>query len=116
MNIARSVAEQALQLDGADKSFRYVYDWLCSNVRYVHTAPGKKGYERLVSAMGALIDRQANCQGFADAIYLLCGLCGIACKYRCGRGEKRLHLWNAVCLNGQWQDVDASKGARMHRD
>ena len=95
-----------------EERFRCAYEWVCRNIRYVHTAPGQRGYERLVGAMGALQDRQANCQGFADVLYLLCGLCDIACEYRCGRGEKRLHAWNAVRLNGEWREVDASRGAR----
>lgn len=111
LGMARTIAADILLLDGEER-FRRVYDWVCRNVRYVHTAPGRKGYERLVCASGALLDGQANCQGFADMVYLLCGLCGIACEYRIGRGEKRLHVWNAVRINGEWRDVDASRGAR----
>lgn len=112
LEMARSIAADFLPLD-EEARFQRVYDWVCRNVRYVHTAPGQKGYERLVSAVGALLDSQANCQGFADVLYLLCGLCGIACEYRCGHGERRLHVWNAVRVNGVWREADASKGARL---
>lgn len=112
LEMARSVVAGFVMLDEEER-LQQVYSWVCRNVRYVHTAPGQKGYERLVSAKGALLDGQANCQGFADVLYLLCGLCGIACEYRCGRGERRLHVWNAVCINGTWREVDASKGARL---
>lgn len=112
LEIARGIAKDALRMDGEEACFRHVYDWICRNIRYVHTAPGQKGYERLVGSVDALLDRQANCQGFADVLYLLCGLCGIECQYRCGRGERRLHVWNAVCVDGVWREVDASKGAR----
>ena len=112
LEMARSIAADFLPLD-EEARFHRVYDWVCRNVRYVHTAPGQKGYERLVSAVGALLDGQANCQGFADVLYLLCGLCGIACEYRCGRGERQLHVWNAVRVNGVWREADASKGARL---
>ncbi len=112
LEVARSIAADFLPLD-EEARFYQVYGWVCRNVRYVHTAPGQKGYERLVSARGALLDGQANCQGFADAVYLLCGLCGIECEYRCGHGERRLHMWNAVRVNGVWQEADASKGARL---
>lgn len=111
LDMARGIAADCLTLD-AEERFRRVYDWVCAHVRYLHTAPGQKGYGRLVCASGALLDGQANCQGFADALYLLCGLCGIPCEYRIDRGEKRLHVWNAVQINGQWRDADASKGAR----
>lgn len=109
---ARNIIREALRLDGDENRFSHVYAWVCGNICYAHTAPGQKGYERLVGALGALLYREANCQGFADVLYLLCGLCGIECEYRCGRGEKRLHVWNAVCLDGEWREVDASKGAR----
>lgn len=104
---------EALKQDGEEARFRFLYDWLCRNVRYAHTSPGLKGYERLVGAAGVLEGRQANCQGFADTLYLLCGVCGIPCEICCGRGEKRLHVWNRVCIGGVWQEADASRGARM---
>lgn len=113
LEIARAVAAKCTAPD-AKTSFGQLYTWVCGHVRYVHTGPGQKGYDRLVCAAGALLDGQANCQGFADVMYLLCGLCGIPCEYRCGRGQRQLHVWNAVCLNGAWQDADASKGARTH--
>lgn len=109
--MARRIVDGLPPLD-EEHRFYAVYDWVCRHVRYVHTGPGQKGYERLVCASGALVEGQANCQGFADVLYLLCGLSGIACQYRIGWGEKRLHVWNAVCVNGEWREADASKGAR----
>lgn len=116
LKTAQNIAAEAKRLGDEEDRFRHVYDWICRNIRYVHTAPGQKGYERLVSAASVLEDHQANCQGFADVLYLLCGLCGIACEYRCGRGEKRLHVWNAVRLKGVWRAADVSKGARCIAD
>lgn len=112
---AKSIAAQARAAGTAKECLTALYDWVCRNIRYVHTAPGQKGYERLVSAVGALHDGQANCQGFADVLYLLCGLCGIECQYKCGRGERRLHLWNVVHINGEWRELDASRGARSRQ-
>ena len=112
LDMARCITADFLPLDEEER-FRQVYRWVCRNIRYAHTAPGQKGYEQLVSAKGALLNRQANCQGFADVLYLLCRLCSIECEYRIGKGEKRLHMWNAVRINGTWQEVDASKGSRL---
>lgn len=112
MITAQQIASEALSLGSEEACFRHLYEWLCRHVRYVHTAPGRKDYARLVCAAGALLDGKANCQGYADALYLLCGLCGISCEYRIGRGKRRLHVWNAVCLNGEWLETDVSKGAR----
>lgn len=112
LDTARRIAGKAAGIESAEARFRHVYQWVCGNIRYTHTAPGKQGYERLIGAAAVLHDKTANCQGFADVLYLLCGLCGIECQYRCGRGERRLHVWNAVRLDGNWLEVDASRGAR----
>ncbi len=109
---ACDVAMEVIRQGGMDERFNFLYDLICRRIAYVHTTPGQKGYERLVGAASVLKDGQANCQGYADLLYLLCGICGIEAEYRCGRGEKRLHVWNRVCLNGQWREIDASKGAR----
>ena len=111
LEIARSIVDEFLH-PAEEVRFQHIYDWICRNIRYAHTYPGQKGYERLVGAAGVLSDGQANCQGFADVLYLLCSICGIEIEYRCARGERRLHVWNAVCLNGEWHEVDASRGAR----
>lgn len=111
LELARAITAE-VGSGNEESRFCYLYEWVCRNIRYVHTAAGKKGYENLVGASGAMMERQANCQGFADVLYLLCGLCGIRCAYRCGQGMRRLHVWNAVCLDGEWREVDASKGAR----
>lgn len=112
LEAAGSIAREACLRQTEEERFQYIFDWLCSHVRYVHTAPGQKGYERLVSVSGVLLEGEANCQGFADALYLLCGLCGIPTEYRCGRGMRQLHVWNMVCIDGQWRNADASRGAR----
>ena len=116
LKTAQNIAAKAKRLCDEEDRFRLVYDWICRNIRYAHTSPGQKGYERLVGAASVLEDHQANCQGFADVLYLLCGLCGIVCEYRCGRGEKSLHVWNAVRLKGAWRAADVSKGARCIAD
>ncbi|MDD6050186.1 MAG: transglutaminase domain-containing protein [Clostridiales bacterium] len=106
----------ALPLENEQARFDFLYDLVCRRVTYVHTAPGRKGYERLVGAASVFRDGRANCQGFSDLLYLLCGLCGLEVEYRCQQGERHLHMWNRVRLNGQWHDADASRGARKNPD
>lgn len=109
---ACDVAMAVLPLGDEQARYDFLYDLVCRRVTYVHTAPGKKGYERLVGAASVLRDGQANCQGFADLLYLLCGIGGVEAEYRCQQGERHLHVWNRVRLNGEWRDADASRGAR----
>ena len=108
----------AAQFAAPDEEMRFcqLYDWVCRHIRYENVVPGRNGYEALVSSGSAIHNGEANCQGFADVVYLLCGLCGIQAEYCCGRGNRRLHVWNMVCINGQWRTVDASKGARERSD
>lgn len=113
---ACDVAMAVLPLGDEQARYDFLYDLVCRRVTYVHTAPGKKGYERLVGAASVLLHGQANCQGFADLLYLLCGICGIEAEYRCQQGERHLHVWNRVRLNGQWREADASRGARKKPD
>lgn len=112
LETARTIASMAMQQEDQRVRFDALYGWICSHIRYAHTNPGQNGYDQLVGATGVLLSGQGNCQGFADVTYLLCGLCGIPCEYRIGRGERLLHVWNAVCIGSAWQDVDASRGAR----
>ena len=112
LTAATEIAAAAMQRVQEEVRFGYLYAWICGHVRYAHTAPGRKGYERLVGAADVLADGQANCQGFADLLYLLCGLCGIESCICCGWGKRQLHVWNAVRLQGEWREIDASKGAR----
>ena len=93
-----------------------IFNFLARHITYTDSETNyytAESIPRQHTAIGALLDRQANCQGFADVMYLLCGLCSIACEYRIGRGERRLHVWNSVCMDGMWREVDASKGARL---
>lgn len=115
LRMAQGIAAEALLRQDEAERFQYVFDWIVRHIRYAHIAPGRQGYERLVGASGALLDRQANCQGFADVLYLLCGLCGIACEYRIGHGKRLLHVWNAVCIGHTWKETDASRESRRIR-
>ena len=53
LEMARGIAADFLSLN-EEARFNSVYDWVCRNVRYVHTAPGRKGYEGLVGVSGVV--------------------------------------------------------------
>lgn len=59
------------------------------------------------SAYGALVNGKALCQGYAQAFSLLCGRAGIDNCYVIGYANEA-HMWNKVCLDGQWYNVDVT--------
>lgn len=75
------------------------------------------------TAEGALMYGAADCDGYADALYLLCNLAGLECHYQHGdvlysRSSNTTHMWNGVKLGGQfyctdvtWDDNDGSAPA-----
>ncbi len=67
------------------------------------------GVQRVCSAIGGLLDGQANCQGYADTFYLLASLAGMTVSRQNGRdwmGEG--HMWNTILLDGKWYAVDVT--------
>jgi transglutaminase-like putative cysteine protease len=96
---------------------RYIYDTLCSSVTYdlAEDGTGEKD-----CAIGALLNGRADCDGYADAMVLCCGLAGVPCRYIHGtstvpskqRSQDGSHMWNLVYIGGSWLMCDATWGDR----
>ena len=85
--------------------------WLCENVEYVSGNVDNYSdnmYPREWTSFGAIQDGKANCQGFADAFYLLASLCDFEVRYQFGHGEDEGHVWNAIKLNQEWYFIDVT--------
>lgn len=83
----------------------FFHDWLCENVVYT---PVSEGTENVYTAYGALVEKQAVCEGYAEAFQLLCDKADIPCIAVSGTAEGELHKWNAVKLGGAWYYVDVT--------
>ena len=107
-------------MDGNDEEvIKQVYDYLCNNVTYYY---GDNEIEdNCHNAIGALLNGEAVCDGYADAFYLMCSLKGIEAGYVSGvvtaNTEKsgdytkaRKHGWNIVKLDDKWYMVDVMNG------
>lgn len=68
--------------------------------------------DRSHSALGALIDGQAVCEGYTEAFDLLCYLSGIECIEIDGTAQSNTisgpHAWNKVKLDNIWYNVDVT--------
>ncbi len=70
------------------------------------------------NAIGAILNGQANCDGYADAFYLLGTLSGLEVRYQHGDSyqlgiqaisfESVTHMWNLLRLDGTWRLVDVT--------
>lgn len=100
---ARAEAPDALALE------RALHDWLCENVDYTNGEMTVPDVPRFCGALGALLDGEANCQGYSDAFYLLAGLAGFEVRHQNGTDASgAAHTWNVIRLNGKWYIVDVT--------
>ncbi len=99
------------QLQGYSKyeQIKEVHNWLIDNIVYDTDMTAQNQY----SIVGALVEGQAVCEGYARSFkYILDGL-GIPCVLVSGtgtnsNGETESHAWNYVQLDGKWYGVDVT--------
>lgn len=100
--------------DGSEyEQLRYLHDYLVFNCTYSDSIP------TFYTAYGALIDGQATCQGYADAMHLLLARAGFETCFCVGRGNniEVTHKWNYVKLSdGQWYILDPTWADPAEKD
>jgi len=96
----------------------YFDQWLAANVHYdcaaLEAGEGLEKDETPWSVVGALLNGQAVCEGYAKALQLLCHESGIPCITISGKawntlpatGDGEDHMWTAVQLDGTWHFCD----------
>ena len=109
VNQAKANTSSDLQLEKA------LHDYLCQTVTYVGfedvVLPEDNTPHTILTAVGALVYGQANCQGFSDAFYLLGELAGFQVRRQDGWDTGEPHRWNTIERNGQWYIVDVTYDA-----
>ena len=88
-----------------------VCQWVRSNVVYEQV----EGDRSIFSAYGALVDHKAVCQGISVLIYRLLRENGVRCRVVPGKGNGGNHAWNMVCIDGNWEYMDATWDALLGR-
>ncbi|MBQ7476159.1 MAG: hypothetical protein IJT06_02040 [Selenomonadaceae bacterium] len=73
----------------------YIHDAITQRVNY-YSGSGSKNLQRAQSAIGALIDGKANCQGYSDAFYMLGTMCRLNVDKIAGNAGNESHMWNVV--------------------
>ena len=99
----RELYNTAVQIINEAKSYSnnllyqelYIHDAITERANY-YTENPQPTLARFQSAIGALIDGRANCQGYSDAFYMLGNMCGINVDKVNGYGNDQFHVWNTV--------------------
>lgn len=82
---------------------RLIYRRLIQHVTY-----NKKGGTAIYDLYGALVNRQAVCDGYAHALQYLLYRAGIPCIRVTGSSKGESHVWNMVKLSNKWYYVDVT--------
>lgn len=85
---------------------KYLHDALCDRVTYDPDAPHPH------DAYGALVEGRATCEGYAQAMTLLCRMAGVPCTTLTGMAwdgtYMQHHAWNYVCVGDGWYQTDVT--------
>ena len=108
---ARSIAETCQTSDPLETA-ENIQRILCSQVSYANMT----NMSDVDTAVGPLLNGVADCDGYADAFYLIGNLAGLEVRYQHGMAsyydeeESKLvtssHMWNLLKIDGSWRVVD----------
>lgn len=86
-----------------------VHDWLIDNLEY----DTKMTNPNIYNIYGALVEKSAVCEGYAEAFKYIMDELDIPCILVAGEainseGSKEKHEWNYVQIDGKWYGVDVT--------
>lgn len=82
-----------------------IHDYLVSNITYENT---QSDSSRSYNAYDALINQKAVCSGYAECFKTFMDMLGIENTTVTGTANNQNHIWNEVCLDGQYYHVDVT--------
>lgn len=107
-NVVKTVLDQYITDDMTDYEKELVlHDYLVKTCKYskdIHQSPDNDIYR----AYGALVNKDAVCNGYAEALHLLFQCAGISSKFVSGTANGIDHAWNLVKIDEKWYHVDAT--------
>lgn len=100
-------------INGAMSEFdkvKAIHDYIVINVEYPSYIDMSN--RSLFTAEGALVNKLAVCQGYAEAFSLLCHKAGIQTEMVYGTADNgqstESHAWNIVRIDGVWYQIDTT--------
>ncbi len=109
----KEVCEEILSdMDAEDSSYKKekkIHDYLVEHVAYGYPEGVDSEDSTAYNAYGALVKGKAVCNGYAQAMKLLCDLSGVECEMISGRADGENHAWNLIRLDDDaWYHVDVT--------
>lgn len=98
-------SEELIENIEGDPSFQlyFIHDQLASAIAYDR----KESSSRSGDLYGALVQKQAICEGYARALQYMSQRAGIQSTFLIGKSHRGIaHAWNSVYLNEDWYYVD----------
>lgn len=87
------------------EKIKSIHDYLANNIVYDDTV----SQPNIFDSYGALINGVCVCEGYAEALKLLCDREGIPCLTVMGTGNGGAHKWNMVQMeDNEWYTIDAT--------
>ncbi|MGN0153509.1 MAG: transglutaminase domain-containing protein [Lachnospiraceae bacterium] len=84
-----------------------LHDYLVANCKYSEDV-AQPSESDIYRAYGALVNQDAVCNGYAEALQLLFMCAGINSEFVVGTADGVDHAWNLVELDGKWYHLDAT--------
>lgn len=84
-----------------------IHDYLVTHCKY-SSITTKSPESDIYRAYGALVNGDAVCNGYAEALQLLFTCAGLKSQFVIGTADGIDHAWNLVELDGKWYHVDAT--------
>lgn len=107
-NRALYIVNNANKLSNPIAKERYIHDEICCRADF-YSEGDMRNQPRYITAIGALVDGKANCQGFSDAFYMLGRMCGLNVGRISGKNGDIQHQWNTITFDdGKTYCVDVS--------
>ena len=97
-------------LNGIDyNKIMHAHDWIINNLQYEQNITNNNVY----NLYGALIEKSAVCEGYAEALKYILDEAGVQCILVSGtatnsEGKTERHEWNNVQLYGKWYAIDST--------
>ena len=85
---------------------KLIHDYIVRTVAYGYPGGKQEPDGDAYSAYGALVLKKAVCNGYAEAMKLLCDLSGVTCKMISGTADGENHAWNLIKLDKEWYHID----------
>ncbi len=101
--MAKATAGIAMNNSDSDKVMR-IHDYLVRTCTYIES--DESGLSS--TSYGCLVNKKANCEGYAKAFSVLCAKEGVETALVTGVADGENHAWNQVKVDGKWYNIDVT--------